>query len=155
MYSAFDRWAYLSHMLTAISMFSPCTQWVFGPLSPVTDNWCDDRSDTLDGELNEDWITELDTVSRVCGPSHRTVDLFTAADALIARTSSEDSTRIVRPLRTFSTSWAAFNLNRQPDIAQISVDSLAEKYNLPDLHPALLDFFYKQQSASVYHIGGQ
>ena len=22
-------------MLTAISMFSPCTQWVFGPLSPV------------------------------------------------------------------------------------------------------------------------
>ena len=35
MYSAFDRWAYLSHMLTVISMFSPCTQWVFGPLSPV------------------------------------------------------------------------------------------------------------------------
>lgn len=121
----------------------------------TTDNWCDDRSDTLDGELNEDWIAELDTVSRVCGPSRRTVDLFTAADALIARTSSEDSTRIVRPLRTFSTSWAAFNLNRQPDIAQISVDSLAEKYNLPDLHPALLDFFYKQQSASVYHIGGR
>ena len=23
-------------MLTAISMFSPCTQWVFGPLSPVS-----------------------------------------------------------------------------------------------------------------------
>jgi len=38
MYSAFDRWAYWSHMLTAISMFSPCTQWVFGPLSPVTAN---------------------------------------------------------------------------------------------------------------------
>ena len=36
MYSAFDRWAYLSHMLTVISMFSPCTQWVFGPLSPVS-----------------------------------------------------------------------------------------------------------------------
>ena len=35
MYSAFDHWAYLSHMLTGISMFSPCTQWVFGPLSPV------------------------------------------------------------------------------------------------------------------------
>ena len=39
MYSAFDRWAYLSHMLTVISMFSPCTQWVFGPLSPVTGEW--------------------------------------------------------------------------------------------------------------------
>ena len=36
MYSAFDHWAYLSHMLTVISMFSPCTQWVFGPLSPVS-----------------------------------------------------------------------------------------------------------------------
>ena len=36
MYSAFDHWAYWSHMLTVISMFSPCTQWVFGPLSPVS-----------------------------------------------------------------------------------------------------------------------
>ena len=36
MYSAFDHWAYLSHMLTVISMFSPCAQWVFGPLSPVS-----------------------------------------------------------------------------------------------------------------------
>ena len=36
MYSAFDHWAYWSHMLTAISMFSPCAQWVFGPLSPVS-----------------------------------------------------------------------------------------------------------------------
>ena len=36
MYSAFDHWAYWSHMLTVISMFSPCTQWVFGALSPVS-----------------------------------------------------------------------------------------------------------------------
>ena len=36
MYSAFNHWAYWSHMLTVISMFSPCTQWVFGPLSPVS-----------------------------------------------------------------------------------------------------------------------
>ena len=35
MYSAFDHWAYWSQMLTVISMFLPCTQWVFGPLSPV------------------------------------------------------------------------------------------------------------------------
>ena len=27
-------------MLTAISMFSPCTQWVFGPLSPVSPTEC-------------------------------------------------------------------------------------------------------------------
>ena len=36
MYSAFDHWAYWSQMLTVISMFLPCTQWVFGPLSPVS-----------------------------------------------------------------------------------------------------------------------
>jgi len=35
MYSIFNHWAYWSHMLTVLSMFSPCTQWVFGPLSPV------------------------------------------------------------------------------------------------------------------------
>ena len=27
-------------MLTAISMFSPCTQWVFGPLPPVYAGEC-------------------------------------------------------------------------------------------------------------------
>ena len=42
MYSAFDHWAYWSHMLTGISMFSPCTQWVFGPLSPVLPIWVKD-----------------------------------------------------------------------------------------------------------------
>ena len=35
MYSAFNHWAHWSHMLTVLSMFLPCTQWVFGPLSPV------------------------------------------------------------------------------------------------------------------------
>jgi len=36
MYSTFNHWAHWSYMLTALSMFSPCTQWVFGPLYPVT-----------------------------------------------------------------------------------------------------------------------
>ena len=36
MYSAFNHWAHWSHMLTVLSMFLPCTQWVFGPLSPVS-----------------------------------------------------------------------------------------------------------------------
>jgi len=35
MYSTFNHWAHWSHMLTVLSMFSPCTQWVFRPLSPV------------------------------------------------------------------------------------------------------------------------
>ena len=114
-----------------------------------------DTDETLDDELNEDWIAELDTVGRVCGPSRKTVDLFAVADALAMRAISEDSTNVVRPLRTFSTSWAAFSLGRRPDISRISVDSLAEKYGLPDLHPALIDFFSKHsQNISVHRILG-
>jgi hypothetical protein len=121
----------------------------------ITGNQRDEDGDTLDGEPNEDWITELDTVGRVCGPSRKTVDLFAAADALIVRTLSEGSGGVVQPLRTFSTSWAAFSLNRRPDITRISLDALARKYNLPDLRPALLDFLYKRQNTSVHRIGGR
>lgn len=116
----------------------------------------DDDDEELDGEPNADWISELDTVSTACGPSRKAVDLFAAADAFTARATSEGPTSVPWPLRTFSTSWAAFNLNRQPDIGKISVDLLAEKYNLPDLRPALLDFFAKHlQNPSLHHIGGR
>ena len=57
--------------------------------------------------------------------------------------------------RIFSTPWAAFNLNRKPDIPQISVDSLAEMYGLPDLHPALVDLFSEGfEGPSLHRIGG-
>jgi len=116
----------------------------------------DDDGDPLDGELNEDWIAELDTVARVCGPSRQAVDLFAAADALVARTLAEGPTSVPQPLRTFSTPWAAFHFNRRPDIPRISVDALAEKCNLPDLRPALLDFFCQDlRNTSVHQIGGR
>ena len=120
----------------------------------TTGNQLDNDSDAFDDEPNEDWITELETVSRTCGPSHKTVDLFVVADTLITHTLSKDLANIPQPLRTFSTLWAAFNLNQRPDIAQISVDSLAEKYCLLDLRPALLDFLSNHvQNPSVHHIG--
>ena len=120
-----------------------------------TNEW-DDGCDLLDGELNEDWISELDTVGRVCGSFRKAVDLFITADALATRALSEDFSAIPRPLRTFSTSWAAFNLNRRPDIARISVESLAEKYNLPDLRLALLDFLCKLlRNPSLHQVGGR
>ena len=112
----------------------------------------------LDEELNANWVAELDTVATACGPSRKTVDLFATADALAVRPMSEGMTDVPRPLRTFSTSQAAFNLNRKPDIARISIDLLAEMYNLPDLHPALLDFFsehLQNPSKSIHRIGGR
>ena len=116
----------------------------------------DGDGEVLDGELNVDWATELDTVSTACSPSRKAVDLFATASALIARSASEGPASIPWPARTFSTSWAAFNFTRQPDVGRISVDLLAEKYNLPDLRPALLDFISEHlQNPSVHHIGGR
>src|ERR1700743_3388775 len=58
-------------------------------------------------------------------------------------------------LRTFSTPWAAFNLNQKLDIPQISVNLLAKMYGLPDLHPALLDLFSDGfENSSLHRIGG-
>ena len=107
-------------------------------------------------ELNADWITELNVVAPPCGPSRKAVDLFATANALATHSASEGMTSVPQPLRTFSTLRAAFNLNRRPDITQISIDSLAEKYNLPDFRPALLDLFSQPlQNPSVHHIGGR
>ena len=116
-----------------------------------------DRDDEEpDGELNENWIAALDTVTTACGPSRKSVNLFATADTLAARSTSEATTSIPLPLRTFSTSRAAFNLNRKPDIPQISINSVAEMFNLPDLCPALLDFFAEHlQNHSNHHIGGR
>lgn len=116
----------------------------------------DDDGAGLDGDPNEDWVTELETVGRICGPSRKAVNLFANANALTTRMLFDDSSAIPRPLRTFSTSWAAFHLNRRPDIPKISIDSLAEEYNLPDLRPALLDFLHDHlQNPSVHQVGGR
>ena len=128
-----------------------------GDLGSIIYGSADDSGDEeLDDDLNVGWIGELDTVTTACGPSRKQVDLFAAANALAARVSSEDITGIPQPLRTFSTPWAAFNVNRKPDIPKISIDALAEMYKLPDLRPALLDFVSQYPgNPSSHHIGGR
>lgn len=111
--------------------------------------------DEPDDELNTDWIAELETVATACGPSRKNVDLFAAAEALSALVTSNGTAGIPQPLRTFSTPQAAFNVNRKPDIPRISLDALANLYKLPDLHPALLDFFSGNFGGSVHSIGGR
>lgn len=97
---------------------------------------------------------ELDTIIMACGPAQKTVDLFATAKALVARSTSEGASSTPQPLRTFATPWAAFNLNRKPDIP-LSINSTAEMFKLQDLRPALLDFFSNHlQNPSIHHIGG-
>ena len=116
----------------------------------------DGDDEELDDELNIGWITELDTVTTAYGPSRKEVDLFETANALVKRVAAEGTTGIPQPLRTFSTPWAAFNVNRKPDIPRISIDALAEIYKLPDLHLALLDFFSQYRESPLFHrIGGR
>ncbi|KAF9780072.1 hypothetical protein BJ322DRAFT_1141618 [Thelephora terrestris] len=118
-------------------------------------NQADDGNVELDDELNVGWIEELETVATACGPSRKQVNLFAIADALVTRVMLEGFTSIPRPLRTFSTPWAAFNVNRKPDIPRISINALAEIYRLPDLRPALLDFSQRLGNPSSHHIGGR
>ena len=111
--------------------------------------------DELYEELKADWIAELNTIATICGPSRKAVDLFTTADALATHSTSKGMASVPWPLCTFSTTSAAFKLNQKPDIPQITIDSLAEKYSIPDLHLALLNFFSQcLQTGSVHHISG-
>ena len=112
--------------------------------------------DGLDEELNVDWVAELGTIAKACGPSQKTIDLFVAASILPTHPMLDGMASVpLLALRTFSTPWAAFNLNRKPDIPQISIDSLAKMYGLPDLRPALLDLFSENfENPSIHRIGG-
>ena len=124
-------------------------------LYPSVGGQGDGDDEDPDEELNANWVAELDTAATY-GPSRMAVNLFESADALAVRSASEQPASALWPLRTFSTSLVAFNLNRKPDIPRVSIDTLAEMYNLPDLRPALLDFFFERvQNPTFHRIGGR
>ena len=62
-----------------------------------------------------------------------------------------------QPFQTFTDNGAAFHLNRDPSFKQMSIDQVAEKYRLPDLRPALVDFIhrYMPSNSAPYLIGGR
>ncbi|KAJ7461773.1 hypothetical protein B0H11DRAFT_1735854 [Mycena galericulata] len=62
--------------------------------------------------------------------------------------------------RLFTTSSTAFGLNRTPTYPRISIENAAELYGLPDLRPALGDYFkqlhgYERRSSDSPIIGGR
>ena len=111
----------------------------------------------FDEEVCANWVEELDTATRVCGPSRKRVDLFTDACTSAACSTLDGiaGTLSLAPC-FFATPWATFSLNKKPDIPAISIDSLAERYSLADLRPALLDLFSEWfEDPSVHCIGGR
>ena len=110
----------------------------------------------FDEEVCADWVEELDTTTRVCGPSQKRVDLFADACTLAACSTLDRlaGTLSLAPC-SFTTPWATFGLNKKPNIPAISINSLVERYSLPDLCPALLDLFSERfEDPSVHCIGG-
>ena len=61
-----------------------------------------------------------------------------------------------QPFQTFTDNGTAFHLNRDPSFKQMSIDQVAEKYRLPDLCPALVDFIhhYMPSNSAPCLIGG-
>jgi hypothetical protein len=61
--------------------------------------------------------------------------------------------------RMFTTSSTAFCLNRAPNLSRISIEDAARIYNLPDLRPALGDYFkrriHQRRSPDDPIIGGR
>jgi hypothetical protein len=110
-----------------------------------------DPVDILEDEelINADNGNQLDDIPLASSPPPP--DLFTRAIQLAA--SISPSTPL--PLRTFHSESTAFHLNRRPDLARLTVDEVAVKFNLPDLRPALADYIQRARSlqSSMFKIG--
>ena len=82
-----------------------------------------------------DWTSELPQVTQAFGPPRPVTDLFAIA-ASQARVQPPPSFP-----RTFSTPTTAFHLNAKADTSRASIADVSIKFSIPDLLPALQDFF--------------
>ena len=63
----------------------------------------------------------------------------------------------LQPFHIFTGPCTAFHLSWDPSFKQMSIDEVAKKYSLPDLHTALVDFIhcYSPSNPAPYLIGSQ
>ncbi|KAJ7302442.1 hypothetical protein DFH08DRAFT_1089772 [Mycena albidolilacea] len=106
-----------------------------------------------EGEDHDDEPESLyDDVSTAAGESTRPIkNLFNVAKAHRDKYPHLES-------RMFTTLSTAFSLNRTPHLTRISIEDAAELFRLPDLRPALGDFFNRLQdrrSPDIPVIGGR
>ena len=88
--------------------------------------------------------------------SSRTIDYFD----LTFQLHHSSNTPVPHPLRTQTSSLnVAFHLTRDTSFKRMSVDNVAEKFNLPDLRPALGDYMIwfagKKGEPFIQIVGGQ
>jgi hypothetical protein len=85
---------------------------------------------------NNDWMSELPQVAQAFGPPRPVTNLF----AVAAATTQLDQPATLFP-RTFATPTTAFHLNVKAHTSHASITELSTKFNLPNILPALRDFF--------------
>ena len=76
---------------------------------------------------------------------------FEHADALIAG----KFPAAPRPYRTFALATTAFHLSFRPTMTNMTVDSAAELYELPDFRPAIADYLDRHFPDFTHTIGGR
>jgi hypothetical protein len=98
-------------------------------------------------------LSKIQPVSRLSGPSRLTGNYFEQAEFLHAG----GDPRAPFPFRTFSHAHVAFHLNRDASFKQMTVDEVADRFNLPDLRPSLADFMQCtiKEKPSLYQVGGR
>ena len=83
--------------------------------------------------------------------SKKVTDYFERADALIAG----KFPTAPRPYRTFALATTAFHLSFQPTMTNMTVDSAAELYELPDFRLAIADYLDRHFLDFTHTIGGR
>lgn len=126
----------------------------FGADGSDDQSWGDDE----DGEEDVAWVdttskllASIDTTSPLVSGTRKIPDYFARAKQLL-----EASSPVPHPLRTFYVGSTAFNLPRDPTYKRMSLESVIEMFNLPDLRPALADFLKRYRSqANMLSLGGR
>ena len=91
--------------------------------------------DICNNDGNTDWRSELPKVAQAYGPPRPVTNFFNIAAEIQAQPAP--------PLfpRTFATPTTAFHLNLDPDTSRASIEDVSTQFAIPDLLPALRDFF--------------
>ncbi|KIK20935.1 hypothetical protein PISMIDRAFT_12681 [Pisolithus microcarpus 441] len=116
--------------------------------SPVEDSGSRDNETTME-DSEEDAAAVLNDI---WSPKHPVPNFFTTAEQL--RTALPGS--IPHPTRAFTSGATALRVNYAPAIKSISIDKVAELFNLPDLQGALADYLdHEGAHAQNFHSFGR
>ena len=103
----------------------------------------------MDDTNGDDDDENLELVQELWSPHCKAANLFAAAQQLLAAPLGTNP----NPVRIFVAGSTAFHLNRDPAIHCISIDDVAQSFNLPDLRAALGDYINCEGTfASNFHV---